>query len=94
MMVEVVPYQMFRQRATMPHAFSVHGAQVLLIYLPSHQVEELLLGDPENSELEEMYSSLTEVIQLTQDLIKDALEQQQVAPPGGPSSSSVHRRTI
>jgi hypothetical protein len=28
--------------------------------LPS-QVEELLLGDPENAELSEMYNSLTEV---------------------------------
>ena len=57
-----------------------------LYYVPSHQVEELLLGDPDNSELEEMYSSLTEVIQLTQDLLKDALEQQHAAPSGLPPS--------
>ena len=55
------------------------------------KVEELLLGDPENSEREEMYSSLTEVIQLTQDLLKDAMEQQQAGTSGGaaaPTTSS------
>ncbi len=40
-----------------------------------HQVEELLLGDPENEEMLDMYNSLTEVIELTKDLLKDAREQ-------------------
>jgi hypothetical protein len=36
------------------------------------QVETLLLSDPGNEELREMYDSLSEVIQLTVDLLKDA----------------------
>jgi hypothetical protein len=38
----------------------------------SCQVETLLLSDPGNEELREMYDGLTEVIQLTVDLLKDA----------------------
>ena len=60
---------------------------------PPSQVEDLLLGDPENAELSEMYSSLSEVIQLTEDLLKDAREQlasASVAAAGtGPSSSGI-----
>lgn len=41
------------------------------------QVEELLLLDPENEELNDMYNSLLEVIELTTDLLKDARDQQQ-----------------
>lgn len=40
------------------------------------QVEQLLLMDPENQELSDMYNGLAEVIELTEDLLKDALEQQ------------------
>ncbi|KAF6257849.1 hypothetical protein COO60DRAFT_1701647 [Scenedesmus sp. NREL 46B-D3] len=36
------------------------------------QVETLLLSDPGNEELREMYDSLSEVIQLTEDLLRDA----------------------
>jgi hypothetical protein len=36
------------------------------------QVETLLLSDPGNEELREMYDSLSEVIQLTVDLLRDA----------------------
>ena len=39
------------------------------------QVQDLLLGDHENEELQEMYNSLSEVIQLTEELLKDAQEQ-------------------
>eukprot|EP00775_Hariotina_reticulata_P012496 gene12496-12630_t len=36
------------------------------------QVETLLLSDPHNDELREMYDSLAEVMQLTEDLLRDA----------------------
>lgn len=36
------------------------------------QVEQLLLMDPDNDELQDMYNSLAEVIQLTTELLKDA----------------------
>jgi survival-of-motor-neuron-related-splicing factor 30 len=49
------------------------------------QVEQLLLMDPENAELRDMYDGLSEVIELTQDLLKDAKEQHAAA---GPSSTS------
>mmetsp|Transcript_28047 Transcript_28047/g.75770 ORF Transcript_28047/g.75770 Transcript_28047/m.75770 type:complete len:326 (-) Transcript_28047:669-1646(-) len=64
------------------------------------QVEELLLmGEGVNEELHDMYTSLTEVIQLTEDLLKEAADteaQAAVAPapaPGaglpGPSAPSI-----
>lgn len=37
-----------------------------------HQVETLLLSDHTNDELKEMYDNLTEVIELTQDLLQEA----------------------
>ena len=43
--------------------------------MPCMQVQDLLLGDHENEELQEMYNSLSEVIQLTEELLKDAQEQ-------------------
>ncbi|KAF5834052.1 hypothetical protein DUNSADRAFT_9443 [Dunaliella salina] len=60
------------------------------------QVEELLLmGEGVNEELHEMYTSLTEVIQLTEDLLKEAADNEaQAAAPApaaglpGPSAPS------
>jgi len=46
-------------------------------------VEQLLLLDPENAELAEMYSSLGEVITLTKDLLADAKQQHGTAGPSG-----------
>jgi survival-of-motor-neuron-related-splicing factor 30 len=43
----------------------------------------LLLQDPENEELSEMYSSLGEVISLTRDLLADAKQQHDAAVAGG-----------
>ncbi|KAG1667879.1 hypothetical protein FOA52_013639 [Chlamydomonas sp. UWO 241] len=56
------------------------------------QVEGLLLGDPENGELSEMYDSLTEVIQLTTELLSEARAQHAAdtaAAAGGASGSAV-----
>jgi len=53
----------------------------------------LLLGDPENAELSEMYNSLAEVIALTEDLLKDARQQHEAASAAAgtaaPSASAV-----
>ncbi|GBF92995.1 hypothetical protein Rsub_05831 [Raphidocelis subcapitata] len=43
------------------------------------QVEQLLLQDPSNGELSEMYDSLSEVIALTKDLLADAKAQHDAA---------------
>lgn len=56
-----------------------------LVPLLNPQVEQLLLMDPENAELRDMYDGLTEVIEMTRDLLKDAQEQHAAA---GPSSTS------
>jgi hypothetical protein len=53
------------------------------------QVETLLLSDPGNEELREMYDSLSEVIQLTVDLLKDAgaAEAAAAAPAAQPAAA-------
>lgn len=48
------------------------------------QVEELLLAEPENQEYADIFQSLTEVIQLTSDLLQEA-------PDAGVSTSSAPR---
>ena len=53
------------------------------------QVEQLLLLDPENEELRDMYDSLGEVIELTQDLLKDAQAQHAAdAAAGGATAAA------
>ncbi|KAL3140953.1 hypothetical protein ABBQ32_005477 [Trebouxia sp. C0010 RCD-2024] len=44
------------------------------------QVDELLTLDPGNSEYQDLHGSLLEVIQLTEDLLRDAQQQQPDAP--------------
>ena len=54
-------------------------------------VEDLLLDDAENDELHDMYKSLEEVINLTNDLLKDAREQHDShASAVPPNSSNAH----
>lgn len=54
-------------------------------------METLLLSDPHNEEMREMYDSLTEVIQLTVDLLRDAGASEAaaaaVAAPGQPAAA-------
>jgi survival-of-motor-neuron-related-splicing factor 30 len=50
-------------------------------------VEQLLLQDPENGELAEMYNSLGEVISLTRELLADAKQQHGAAASGGAASA-------
>lgn len=45
------------------------------------QVDELLTLDPGNAEYQDLHTSLLEVIQLTEDLLKDAQQQQEPAVP-------------
>ncbi|KAI8462431.1 MAG: hypothetical protein J3K34DRAFT_527755 [Monoraphidium minutum] len=52
------------------------------------QVEQLLLLEPENQELSEMYDSLSEVIQLTKDLLSDAKQQHAAGGAPGPSAAA------
>lgn len=50
------------------------------------QVEQLLLLEPENGELSDMYNSLSEVIQLTKDLLADAKHQHDAAAAAAAAS--------
>ena len=57
-----------------------------------NQVEQLLLSEPHNEEYEEIYRSLTEVIDLTEDLLKESEGLAATSSSAGPSSlpSSAH----
>ena len=50
-------------------------------------MEELLLLDPENAELNTMYNDLTEVVSLTEELLRDASAA--AAPPAGTSHAGM-----
>ncbi|KAK9812102.1 hypothetical protein WJX73_006622 [Symbiochloris irregularis] len=50
------------------------------------QVEQLLLAEPENQEYAEIFQSLTEVIDLTKELLREAQQTTEPSSSAGPSS--------